>query len=259
MQKKNKVMLAATIGMVAIVIASTAVRCSVAQTAQDQESPEGAASEHVATESAPGRPGEAAQGGASGNPGEDDAATEIMALLQGTVWQGEGDPAKTVAFRDGSFVESDGSSVKLAAFDVKAAESGSGQAHMDIDIMREGDPYATPTTVIVEEREGALSVACDGFAIEKRYVQGSAGSGAVSVTGLAEPYASLIEGKSGELASAIGAWCKAHAPSAACASFDGEVYLDVRGGRVSATFHLDDSASTIVTAVYEGGAFDVLG
>ena len=79
------------------------------------------------------------------------------------------------------------------------------------------------------------------------------------MTGLAEPYASLIEGKSGELASAIGAWCKAHAPSAACASFDGEVYLDVRGGRVSATFHLDDSASTIVTAVYEGGAFDVLG
>ena len=161
-------------------------------------------------------------------------------------------------FRDGSFVESDGSSVKLAAFDVKAAKSGSGQTHIDIDVMREGDPYATPTTIIVEEHDEILTVACDGFAVEKRYVQGSA-SGTVAVTGLAEPYTSLIDGKSGELASAIGEWCRAHAPSAACASFDGEVYLDVKGGRVSATFHLDDAASTIVTAVYEGGAFDVLG
>ena len=35
--------------------------------------------------------------------------------------------------------------------------------------------------------------------------------------------------------------------------------MDVNGGRVSATFHLDDVASTIVTAVYEDGAFSVLG
>lgn len=258
MQKKNKAMLAVAIGMVAIVIASTAVRCSVAQPAQDQEGAAVAASEQAPADASE-RFGESAQDAASEDPAEGDAETKIMGLLQGTVWQAEGDPAKTVAFRDGSFVESDGSSVKFAAFDVKAAENGSGQAHMDIDIMREGDPYATPTTVIVEEREGVLSVACDGFAIEKRYVQGSAGGETVSVTGLAEPYTSLVDGKSGELASAIGAWCRAHAPSAARASFDGEVYLDMRGGRVSATFHLDDSASTIVTAVYEGGAFDVLG
>ena len=36
----------------------------------------------------------------------------------------------------------------------------------------------------------------------------------------------LIDGKAGELASAIGQWCKGHAPTATSASFDGEVYVD---------------------------------
>lgn len=95
--------------------------------------------------------------------------------------------------------------------------------------------------------------------MEPRYVQGKAAGTAVSVSGLAEPYTGLIDGKAGELASAVGSWCESHAPSATTASFDGEVYLDVRGGRVSATFHLDDAASTIVTAAYEDGSFTVAG
>ena len=256
MQKKNKVMLAAAIGMVAIVIASTAVRCSLGQTSQDQESPAGAASEQAAESPLPDK--ELAGGEIPGGNVSDNRA-KVMALLQGNVWQAEGDPEKTVAFREGSFVESDGGSVKLAAFDVKSVESGGVQSHMDIDVMREGDPYATSTTLIIEDAGGTLSVACDGFAMEKRYVQGSANGSAVALTGLADPYTSLIDGKSSDLASAVGAWCRVHAPSATEASFDGEVYLDVRGGRVSATFHLDDTASTIVTAVYEGGSFDVLG
>ena len=124
--------------------------------------------------------------------------------------------------------------------------------------MRDGRAR-TAATIIVEGQEGALSVACDGFANEKRYVQGGASGADVSVDGLAEPYIGLIDGKSGELASAVGGWCKDHAPSATSASFDGEVYLDVRGERVSATFHLNDSAATIVTVVYENGAFSVAG
>lgn len=81
----------------------------------------------------------------------------------------------------------------------------------------------------------------------------------MGVSGLAEPYTGLVDGKTAELASAIGSWCASHSPSATTAAFDGEVYLDVRGGRVSATFHLNDAASTILTAVYENGSFTVAG
>ncbi|EOS50363.1 hypothetical protein [Adlercreutzia caecimuris] len=247
MQKKNKVMLAAAVGMVAIVIGSTAVRCSIAHTVEESAQSEAQA------------PVESIAQDAGGTASAADASQEIAKLLQGNVWQAEGAPEKTIEFREGSFVESDGTSVRLTVFDAKEAGEGNGQKHLDIDFMREGDPYATSASIIVEEKDGALTVASDAFAVEPRYVQGKAAGTAVSVSGLAEPYTGLIDGKAAELASAVGSWCAAHAPSATTASFDGEVYLDVRGGRVSATFHLDDAASTIVTAAYEDGSFAVAG
>lgn len=253
MQKKNKLMLAAAIGMVAIVIGSTAVRCSVAHTVEERAEPAGTG---AAVESTV-QTRDAAQ--TAQKAPEQDAAAETLALLRSSAWQAEGVPEKTLAFREGSFVESDGTSVRLTAFEVKDAGEAEGQRYLDIDVMREGDPYATSTTLVVDEQDGSFSVACDGFAIEKRYVQGAPSGAEVTVAGLAEPYAGLIDGKAGDLASAIGQWCKGHAPTATSASFDGEVYVDVRGRRVSATFHLDDAAATIVTAVYEGGAFSVAG
>lgn len=253
MQKKNKLMLAAAIGMVAIVVGSTAVRCSVAHTVGERTEPAGTGAAVESTVQARDA-GRAAQ-----EAPEKDAAAETLALLRSNAWQAEGAPERTLAFREGSFVESDGTSARLTAFEVKDAGEAEGQRYLDIDIMREGDPYATSTMLVVDEEDGALSVACDGFAMEKRYVQGAPSGAEVAVTGLAEPYTGLIDGKAGDLASAIGQWCKGHAPTATSASFDGEVYVDVRGGRVSATFHLDDTAATIVTAVYEGGAFSVAG
>lgn len=253
MQKKNKLMLVAAVGMVAIVVGSTAVRCSVAHTVEEGAEPTGTA---AAVENAV-RAQEASQ--AAQEAPEEDAAAETLALLRSSAWQAEGAPERTLAFRENSFVESDGAFVRLTAFEVKDAGETEGQRYLDIDLMREGDPYPAPTTLIVDKQDGVLSVACDGFAIEKRYVQGAPSNAEVAVTGLAEPYTGLIDGKAGELASAIGQWCKSHAPTSTSASFDGEVYVDVRGGRVSATFHLDDAVSTIVTAVYEGGSFTVAG
>lgn len=252
MQKKNKVMLAAAVGMVAIVIGTTAVRCSVAHTVEES-------AQNGAPASAESIAQDAGGADAAGTAPAADKSEEIAKMLQGNVWQAEGAPEKTIEFREGSFVESDGASVKLTVFDIKEAGEGNGRKHLDIDFMREGDPCTTPASIIVEERDGVLTVASDAFAVESRYVQGKPAGTAVSVSGLAEPYTGLIDGKTGELASAVGSWCAAHAPSATAASFDGEVYLDVRGGRVSATFHLDDAASTIVTAVYEDGSFTVAG
>ena len=252
MQKKNKVMLAAAIGMVVIIIGATAVRCSIAHTVEESAQNETQAPAESIVQDAGGA--DAADAASA-----TDGSEEIAKLLRGNVWQAEGAPERTIEFRDRSFVESDGSSVELTVFDVKEAGEGNGQKHLDIDFMREGDPCDTPASIIVEERDGVLTVASDAFAVEPRYVQGKPAGTTVSVSGLAEPYTGLIDGKSGELASAVGAWGESHTPSATEASFDGEVYLDVRDGRVSATFHLNDTASTIVTAVYENGSFTVAG
>lgn len=257
MQKKNKVMLAAAMGMLAIVVASTAVRCSIARTAAEDagwEQAREAPAEQPAEPGGAGTPSEP-----EGREGAAGLEAGILADLQGSVWQAPGDPQKTVAFRAGSFVESDGSSAALAAFDVVGAGEADGQRYLDVEIVRDGSPAAQATTIILEGADGSLQVASDGFAAEKRYVQGKPAGEPVAVTGALGPYEGLIDGKADELAAAISEWCAAHAPSATRASFDGEVYLDIANDRVSATFHLDDAARTIVTAVYEGGAFGVSG
>lgn len=253
MQKKNKVMLAAAIGMVAIVAASTAVRCSIASATVDEarEAEEPQAQEQVWE--APDAEGIGAGQARSG--GVDDA----LAILQGHAWQAEDDTGKTIVFRAGSFVESDGERAALTAFEAKDASDSDGQKVLRVESMREGDPYVTDGAIAIEGSEGALSLTSGAFSMAERYVQAQTSAAPVAVTGLAEPYTSLIDNRQAELASALSAWCRSHAPAASSAVFDGEVYLDVKGGRVSATFHLDDAASTIVSAVYADGAFDIQG
>lgn len=252
MQKKNKLMLAAAIGMVAVVVATTAVRCSIARTADEA----GAEPPAAAAEQPAGREG-ALEGGARGEAG--DGPEAIVEELRGTAWVAADGSGATLAFRDGAFVESDGSSVALAAFEVEGAGSSEGQRWLDVSLLRDGQERAEASTLVLEEAGGAASVASDGFLLADRYVEGPAAGGGVEVTGLAEPYLELIGGDGDGLARAIGEWARANAPSAGEASFDGEVFLDTGSGRVSATFHLDDAASTIVAVSYEAGAFDVAG
>lgn len=255
MQKKNKVMLAAALGMVAIVVASTAVRCSLSHVEAGREDAEApAVQEQVAAE----REEVPAQNAADEGDAAPDGAEEVMALLRGTSWVAPDDPGTTIAFRDGSFVESGAGGVRIAAFQTKAAGSAAGQRYLDVDVMREGASDLS-TTIVVGEEEGALAVSSDAFALAGRYVQGDTAGAPVEVSGLVEPYLGLIDGKAGELTSALDAWCAVHAPTAKAASFDGEVYVDVHGDRTSATFHLDDAAASIVTVVYSGSSFDVLG
>lgn len=254
MQKKNKVMLAAAVGMVAIVVASTAMRCSLSHVEAGREDAEAPAVQEQADE----REDVPAQNDNKAPDATPSAAEEVMALLQGTSWVAPDDPGTTIAFRDGSFVESGAGGVRIAAFQTKAAGSAAGQRFLDVDVMREGASDLS-TTIVVDGADGALAVSSDAFALTGRYVQGDAAGTPVEVSGLVEPYLGLIDGKDSELTSALDAWCAAHAPTAKAASFDGEVYVDVRGDRTSATFHLDDAAASIVTVVYSGGSFDVLG
>lgn len=142
MQKKNKVMLAAAVGMVVVIVGSTAVRCTIAHTVEESAQNEAQApAESIAQD--------AGSAGIADPASAADESEEIAKLLQGNVWQAEGAPERTIEFREGSFVESDGASVNLTVFDVKQAGEGNGQKHLDIDFMREGDPYATSASIIV--------------------------------------------------------------------------------------------------------------
>lgn len=158
-------------------------------------------------------------------------------------------------FKDSVFVESDGKNVRLTAFEVTSATAGS----IDAKMTRDGSSSEITATISITGGEGSYRVSCDAFQNATSYVQGSASKDPVAIDGVSEPYTTLIDGKTDQLASAVAEYCRAHVPTATKASFDGEVYLDIKGGSVSATYHCNDTASTILQVTYKDGAFTVAG
>ena len=243
MERTNKVMLIAAVGAVAILIASSVVRCAVSS-GPDGDAPEPApAAEQAALDTA------------AGQEDEERGDAGALATLKSHAWQAEGNPSLTVVFKDGMFVESDGLNVKLTALDVTSETDDS----LDAKMTRDGNPAEVSSTISISGSEGSYKVSCDAFQNAKTYVQGTASKDPVAVEGVTEPYTSLIDGRTDQLASSVAEYCRSHVPTATKAVFDGEVYLDVKDGSVSATYHCDDAAATILQVTYKDGAFTVAG
>lgn len=236
MDRKNRVMLAAAIGAVVVLVASSAVRCAVSRSADT--APEQPASEQSQ---------EADMG----------ARDKAMEALRGHAWRSETDASASVEFREGSFVETRGGQATVTAFEVTGSSEGDDWASLDVSFVRDG--ASGEAVVMLEGREGSLRVASDAFANADAYVEGKASAGPVAVSGVTEPYTSLIDGRTDELAGAVADHCRRKVPAATRADFDGEVFVDVKGGRVSATFTCDDPARTILNVTYDGAAFKVEG
>ena len=242
MERKNKLMLIAAIGAVVVLVASSAVRCSLARQADP-----GTAAEQQQSQQAEEAPEAQA------------TDTDAMDILRSHVWQAEGEPKDTCAFKEGSFVESKDGKLSATPFTAGDETSSENQTTLTITPLREDSPDGARATIIIDGKEGSYTVTCDAFQLHKTYVQGKAPDVEFSVTGIADEYADLIDGKTAELESAIGNWAAKNAPAATKASFDGEVYLDLKAKRVTATFHLDDSAASIVSVAYADGKFAVSG
>lgn len=202
---------------------------------------------------------EAAASTASSELNGQEPQSQVLSVLRSHNWQAQDDASKTVRFRDGSFVESDGATTKVSAFEADDEQWDGAAGSMACRITADGNAQPTASVITLSGSEGSYRVSCDGFALSKSYVQGSKGEGPVAVSGVTEPYTTLIDGKIPELTSAIASWCRDHAPTATSATFDGEVYVDVPAKRTTATFTCDDAAATVISVVYSGGAFEVKG
>ena len=242
MERKNKLMLVAAIGAVVVLLASSAVRCSLARQADPGTSAEQEQSQQAEATPSP-------QAGGAG----------AMEILRSHVWQAEGEPKDTCTFKEGSFVESKDGKLSATPFAAGDDASSENQATLTITPLGDGSSDGARAAIIIDGEEGSYTVTCDAFQLHRTYVQGKAPDAEFTATGIAGEYADLIDGKTAELESAIGGWAAKNAPAATKASFDGEVYLDLKGGRVTATFHLDDPAASIVSVAYADGKFAVSG
>lgn len=188
-----------------------------------------------------------------------DASETMQKALESHAWQQDGNSKTTIQFRNGSFVESDGVSAKVTAMSIQKAAWSDGGGTLECKLVADGDQTERSSIISLSGKEGSYKVSCDGFLMAKEYVQASGSATAVSVEGLTEPYTTLIEGKNGDLAKAMASYCRDHVPTATKATFDGEVYLDIPGGRTTATFTCDDTAATVLNVTYSGGSFEVQG
>ena len=266
METKSKVMLVAAIGAVLVLVSSTAVRCTIAHIAQDESG--ASASSSAVLEGTSQESGEPASSGpapmqAEGSSGAEEnrpgAEESALQVLRSHAWQAEGDAETTVSFRDGAFIESNAEGIAITAFDVMNVTEADGYGTLEVRLSRDGVAEKQSSIITVEGYEGSLKVSCDGFANAPSYVQGAASANPVATSGVTEPYATLIEGKTDSLATAIAEWCRDNAPTATQASFDGEVFLDVNNSRTVATFTCDDAAHTLLSVEYANGEFKVSG
>ncbi|MGI6536552.1 MAG: hypothetical protein ACOX12_09190 [Eggerthellaceae bacterium] len=164
--------------------------------ASEQPADDGA-SEEGANEQAP----DAAEAGG-------DASEAMRKALESHAWQQDGNSKTTIQFRNGSFVESDGTNAKVTAVTVQKATWGEGGGTLECKLIADGDRTERSSVISLSGKEGSYKVSCDGFLMAKEYVQASASATAVSVEGLTEPYTSLIDGRNGDLAKAVASYCR---------------------------------------------------
>ena len=236
--KRGKVIAVAAAGALVVLLASTIARCAAAGPAGAGQDAGGPAPEQAQQQAGPA-----------------EAAASTLEAAAGTSWVAEDGSGATLQVADRSLVESaaDGTVSALAYSAADEAEAD-GQAIVTLTLE---DGSAATLIVTLEDGEPA-AVASDAFSAAPSYVASEGGGGPFEVTGLDERYLELVGGDEDALRAAIGAYAARRSPQASSASFDGEVFLDLASGMVSATFHLDDNASTIVTVQWAGGAFTVL-
>ena len=236
--KRSKVIAVAAAGALVVLLASTIARCAAAGPAGAGQGAGGSAPEQAQQQAGPA-----------------EAAASTLEAAAGTSWVAEDGSGATLQGADRSRVESaaDGTVSALAYSAADEAEAD-GQAIVTLTLE---DGSAATLIVTLEDGEPA-AVASDAFSAAPSYVASEGGGGPFKVTGLDERYLELVGGDEDALRAAIGAYAARRSPQASSASFDGEVFLDLASGMVSATFHLDDNASTIVTVQWADGAFTVL-
>ncbi len=251
-EKKKRIMAIAAAGALAILLASSLVRCAV--TGADNPATENT-NEPAIEQTTPTQQPEQDPHGPESSVITDKASTLNAAMAVN--WIADDGSGTTLQITDKSVVEKAADGTLHALAYSSADESYTSDQALVRLTLEDG----SAATLIVTINEGKpAAIASDSLTAATRYVAkaGDPHTDAFEVEGLDERYLELIGGNEEGLTQAIANHTSQHAPQASAASFDGEVYLDLGEGLVSATFHLNDNASTIVTVLFKDGAFEIL-
>lgn len=241
MEKKTKALAAIAAGALAIGIALSVASCALRSAGTDQQ---------TVQEEAPVE--EAAQGQGAEAP----AALTSYELACSKGWKSD---AGSLQMSKGMVIEkgADGKIHVLTVSEVEEVDAGK-QAVLTVAGIDEDSQDSVTWTLIFDRSGGAATMSSDDFKVSKKYSEDVA-EGSVSVSGMDEAYIGLVGGDAEPLRKALAAYMAKNVPQAASASFDGEASVDFNAKTVSASFHADDPARTVLVVAYADGKFTVSG
>ena len=229
MDRKNKVMAALAIGAVVILAASSLVRCGMTRPGGDRQA-EGGTDEV----------GQAV-------PADGGTTDSTLETLRSSAWK-SADGTCSITFKEGRYVESDGTRSVLSTFDVGTATDEDGQTAIIVSLDSDGGKARDSLIVVRRDARGALTVASDDFRLSKTYVQ--AASGTLSVTGVNDELRELYGGSTDALSEALASYAATHVPGASTARWRGVLVIDYNERCATTSFTCDDAASTLLTVDY---------
>ena len=229
MSRKNKLMLAAAIAAVALLIGSGVARCTLerADTDEAKDAIEAVEGNRSGSEtSAPYEEEPAIQ-----DDVEEPGGNDIDSLI-GSSWQSQDDPTRTLAIVKGAFVETkDGQTDDTIAAIILASKSMA--------------DAAAPVTLTVGMEGASEMLSCDALA--SKYVRVQAGERKLAFDGVTGKLAESMGADAASIEAAVATRAAAISPSAERARWDAEVWCDFANDVATTTFTLEDGASTIIS------------
>lgn len=192
----------------------------------------------------------------------DAETSELVSLLTANSWTAQNE-GKSLSFTESSFCEADGSNgstsehtFAIASLDTTTStETGANGESRETTvhqaaILTESETYLMTVRQFGSSTANAsMSVSSNAFTISDSYVLSKAAEG-IAVSGINEAFDSLISGNAESLKSAVVEHCSRFFPTATNAEWTGLASADWETGTVTTSFELNNSARSIVSAVY---------
>lgn len=238
MTRKNKVMLAAAIAALALLIGSGVARCSLAH--EDIEEAESATEAIEQVEGTHEGSGQETDGSDSKR---DDSDT--LEGLIGTSWVGTDDPAHTLAIVEGAFVEGADSQNAVTYWTLDSEEEADGTLTATVLASKSMSDAASPALVTITQDGGDTYIKSDVLSCTYRQVQ--AGAHTLQFASITDELADSMGVEASKIEAAVSARAASVSPTAMMATWDKEVWIDYGSGSATTSFTLDDGASTLVS------------
>lgn len=234
MTRKNKIMAAAAVIALLLLVGSGIARCSLAtEDIQEAESAEEVLQEEVVEHEE-----------TTTDTADIDEGSGFASLV-GTSWVGTDDPSLTLTIVDGAFVEGGEGGNTVTYFTVDSEEANADGITATVLASKSMAEAASPVLVKVREEAGRTLIESDALATTYASVQTEPKS--LSFTGVTSKLEESLGVDAARVEAAVASRAAAVSPDAARAIWDAEVWIDFANDTATTSFTLDDGASTIVS------------